>query len=276
MQSYSREASKFLLCFSVLITFFSSVSAAEFSNDCPAATQPDVGCWIFLRGPIVEGDSDRLLRALKSKPKRGDIFRSLVLESPGGDVAEALKLVRLVRDALLETRNVTVFETSKATAYTCASSCVLVLMAGVERLFSPINGGRLGLHRPSFSTETYSGKLASSDLAELQHQAMRNVREFLLSEGMQQRLIEEMMNRSSREIYWVDFFKDWLEVRRSAAWFDELRISRCKFDPTAEGKAVKAMVDGDKLNAVKAQGEALLSAPCVRALISEAQAKLRR
>ena len=149
-------------------------------------------------------------------------------------------------------------------------------MAGVNRNFYPMNGGRLGLHRPSFSAQTYAGSAPASDIADLQHQSMRYLREFLLSEGMPQRLVEEMMNRSSKEIYWVEFFKDWLEVRGSAAWFDEMLISRCNFDPAAEGRAVAAMFDGRKDDARIAHAEVIRAAKCTRSLILEAQSRLRR
>lgn len=261
----------------VLFIFLTPALAAEFSTSCPTPTQPNVGCWILLRGPIVQGDSERLWATLKSQPRGSDIYRYLLLDSPGGDVAEALKLTKIVRDALLETQNSAVVLTGllKSPAYTCASSCVLILMAGVQRNFSPNDGGRLGLHRPSFSAETYSGKSPPSDLAERQHQTMRYVREFLLSEGMPQRLVEEMMNRSSREIYWVDFMNDWLDVRSRAAWFDEMLISRCNFDPTAEGRVGKAMVEGNKTAESMARAGVLRSASCDRSLIREAQARLR-
>lgn len=261
----------------LLFTLLVPASAADFSTSCPTPTQPNVGCWILLRGSIVRGDADRLLTALKSQPRGSDIYRFLLLDSPGGDVAEALKLTKIVQNALLETQNSSVVLTGllKGPAYTCASSCVLILMAGVQRNFTPFDGGRLGLHRPSFSPETYLGTSLASDLAERQHQAMRYVREFLLSEGMPQRLVEEMMNRSSKEIYWVDFINDWLDVRSRAAWFDEMLISRCNFDPTAEGRVGRAMVEGNKTAESLARADVLRSASCARSLIRDTQARLR-
>lgn len=270
------EAIKKLTLLFLLFIFLAPATAADFSTSCPKPTQPNVGCWILLRGSIVQGDADRLLTALKNQPRGSDIYRYLVLESPGGDVAEALKITKVVRDALLETQNYAAFGLLGGPAYTCASSCVLVLMAGVQRNLTFFNGGRLGLHRPSFSAETYfSGKSLGSELAERQDQAMRYVREFLLSEGMPQRLVEEMMNRSSKEIYWIDFAKDWLEVRPRAAWFDEMLISRCNFDPTAEGRAIRASFEGNKAAESIAHADVLRSASCGRSLIRDAQARLR-
>lgn len=270
------EAIRKLTLLFLLFIVLAPASAADFSTSCPTPTQPNVGCWILLRGSIVQGDAVKLLTTLKIQPRESDIYRYLVLDSPGGDVAEALKLVKVVRDALLQTQNYDVITgLSKGRGYTCASSCVLVLMAGVERNGWTFKGGRLGLHRPSFSTEAYSTKSPASDLAERQHQTMRYVREFLLSEGMPQRLVEQMMNRSSKEIYWADFLNDWVEVRTLAAWFEEMLISRCNFDPTAVARAGKAAIEGNKAAENMARADVLRSAPCARSLIRDAQARLR-
>lgn len=60
--------------------------------------------------------------------------RRLVLDSPGGLVAEARGLVRLVRTHRLATEVVR----------TCASACTLVFVAGAPRALGP--EGRLGFH----------------------------------------------------------------------------------------------------------------------------------
>jgi hypothetical protein len=57
--------------------------------------------------------------------KRGDYIKTVVLNSPGGSVTDALAMGRLIRD-----RN---FATEVEPGKTCASSCPLVLAGGVER-----------------------------------------------------------------------------------------------------------------------------------------------
>lgn len=57
--------------------------------------------------------------------KRGDYIKTVVLNSPGGSVADALAMGRLIRD-----RN---FTTEIEAGKYCASSCPLVLAGGVER-----------------------------------------------------------------------------------------------------------------------------------------------
>ena len=103
MLRYVLEAVGKFMPFLFLCTFLVPASAAEFTSSCPSPAQPNVGCSIFLRGPIVPGDSAALMAILKIPPKGSDIYRWVRLDSPGGDVTEAIKLTKIVRDALLET-----------------------------------------------------------------------------------------------------------------------------------------------------------------------------
>jgi hypothetical protein len=57
--------------------------------------------------------------------KHGDYIKTVVLNSPGGSVADALAMGRLIRDKK--------FATEVETGQYCASSCPLVFAGGVER-----------------------------------------------------------------------------------------------------------------------------------------------
>lgn len=254
--------------------------SATFTSTCPKANGVNQGCEIYLHGQIIEGDVGRLTNVIKMPPTDGTVYRLLILDSPGGDVNEALLLTNVVRDALLQTANYSTSDMYLKSAerfptYICASSCVLVLMSGVERNFSNIHGGGLGLHRPYFSAKTYSENTHPSVIAERQHHAMQNAREYLVSEGFPDRLIEIMMNRSSKEIYWLTL-QDWAGVRTNAAWFEEMKISRCGFDPLAETRVVQAMETGNKKAEKAAMEEVIRTAPCVGSLVRNAQNQMRR
>ncbi|WP_434516313.1 hypothetical protein AB6Q56_06750 [Dechloromonas sp. ARDL1] len=111
-----------------LLGFCLTSHAANFSVTCPKSNELDVGCWIDLHGEIIEGDANKLLAIVSSKPKSTDIYRWLVLDSLGGDVAEALKLAKVVRDSMLRTQNFSAaprYENSGERVYVCASSCVI-------------------------------------------------------------------------------------------------------------------------------------------------------
>lgn len=275
---FNKKLLLFCLCFIACIA-----SAAEFNHSCPVLDGKEQGCQIYMHGEIVPGDSDRLLSVLKSTPPRNALFRQLVLDSPGGDVNEAFKISKLVQDALLETGNYSAVEmliaaakrTESAVGYTCASSCVIVLMSGTTRYLTDFKGGRIGLHRPYFNYKTYSENMPPSALADLQRKAMANVQEFLLAEGMPRSLIEVMMNRSSKEIYWLSNKIDIPYVRNTAAWFDEQKISLCSFDPLAESDAVEAINRNDRIAADKAGKRMAASSACVISLVNNAQQKIR-
>jgi hypothetical protein len=57
--------------------------------------------------------------------KHGDYIKTVVLNSPGGSVSDALTMGRLIRDSK--------FATEVEAGKTCASSCPLVFAGGVER-----------------------------------------------------------------------------------------------------------------------------------------------
>ena len=69
--------------------------------------------------------------------KRGDYIKTVVLNSPGGSVSDALAMGRLIRDRKLSTE-------VDAGKY-CASSCPLVFAGGVER--SAGDNAVIGVHQ---------------------------------------------------------------------------------------------------------------------------------
>ena len=86
------------------------------------------------RGTITPGTAARFVAELD---KRGDYVRTVVLDSPGGSVDDALAMARLVRQRRLDTR-------VEATAL-CASSCPLVFAGGVSRIAE--KGSAIGVHQ---------------------------------------------------------------------------------------------------------------------------------
>jgi hypothetical protein len=77
---------------------------------------------LMATGTITPGMADAFAAEIK---KRGDYVRTVVLNSPGGSVADALAMGRLIR----ERKYTTEVEAGKL----CASSCPLVFAGGVER-----------------------------------------------------------------------------------------------------------------------------------------------
>jgi hypothetical protein len=77
---------------------------------------------LMATGTITPGISDVFAAEIA---KRGDYIKTVVLNSPGGSVTDALTMGRLIRE-----KN---FATEIESGKYCASSCPLVLAGGVER-----------------------------------------------------------------------------------------------------------------------------------------------
>ena len=93
---------------------------------------------LVLQGPIDTGDAQKLRETLRRRPRDARIGR-VVLNSPGGSVAEAKDMARLVLQApapvLVPARGV------------CASACFLLFAAGRHKEAQP--GAMVGVHSAS-------------------------------------------------------------------------------------------------------------------------------
>jgi hypothetical protein len=89
---------------------------------------------LMATGTITPGISDAFAAEVA---KRGDYIKTVALNSPGGSVADALAMGRLIRE-----RN---FATEIEPGKYCASSCPLVFAGGVER--SAGDRATLGVHQ---------------------------------------------------------------------------------------------------------------------------------
>lgn len=80
---------------------------------------------VLLSGEITEGDADTLKASIKSANDTGKLVSGIRLNSPGGNLLEALKLADVVRFAKVAT--------NVAGNATCASACFLVYAAGATK-----------------------------------------------------------------------------------------------------------------------------------------------
>jgi hypothetical protein len=105
---------------------------------------------IVARGAIDGNESARLLSFLEEASSSGRAPRTLVISSPGGNMVSALRLgltlrqlgIRMVVGSIAQDA----FGQRSLGAGQCHSACVLVLMAGVDRVVIP--GSRVGVHSP--------------------------------------------------------------------------------------------------------------------------------
>jgi hypothetical protein len=157
---------------------------------------------IEMSGRIVPGDAKRLDELLD---KEGAIFGILALRSPGGDVAEAMKVGRLVRKRLLYTRAPSDGGNGKrycsiggspeaSSECVCLSSCFLIYAAGIHR-----TGNVLGLHRPRYD-EAFFAKLPLDEANKRYGAVIEQIRAYLVEMGVGDRYLDRMMRVSSSEM----------------------------------------------------------------------------
>lgn len=153
---------------------------------------------IMIEGEIVAGDYAKFEKMVMQ------IFNpeTVWLASPGGDLAEAMKIGRLARELKLSvwvpSKNGLFFPSieSKQNAV-CASACFFIYAAGVDR-----RGEILGIHRPYFSMVAYMG-MGLDEAAKKQSTAMKVSADYLKDMGVSSAVIERMNNIGSEKIVWL-------------------------------------------------------------------------
>jgi hypothetical protein len=126
-------ATRLIVSFLALAAFGEPVSAMEFKI---ISTTEGLRI-VSAAGPIVAGDTERLVVALLSADRDSFGYKRLSLSSVGGQVSEAIKMV-----AVMDQEKITTIVGPKAE---CASACAQILfLSGAHRFV--LEGGRLGLH----------------------------------------------------------------------------------------------------------------------------------
>ncbi len=150
----------------------------EPSSDCPVN-------YLKLKGAIERNDATAFLKVLnhvnlKNKNRSCYFGLQISLDSQGGDVDEAMKIGRIIRERELWT--LVEFDSR------CHSSCVLVLGAGVTR--SP--NLNVGIHRPYFVS--LERDLSTSAIQNLRKQMISRMKEYAAEMDLSDRLIDDMMS----------------------------------------------------------------------------------
>jgi hypothetical protein len=99
---------------------------------------------LMATGTITAGSSQSLAAEVG---KRGDYVKTVVLNSPGGSVTDALAMGRLIRERK--------FATEVEAGKYCASSCPLVFAGGVERRAG--NKSAIGVHQVAVNASDVLG-----------------------------------------------------------------------------------------------------------------------
>lgn len=191
---------------------------------------------ITLTGEIIPGDAERITRVFTAvKPTIPGLYlypTTIYLNSPGGDVAEAIRIADLVKTLRLSV--VTAPDGNGA----CASSCFLIYIGALDRRASGIdtlriegskgNLGPIGIHRPSFRVST-----GGLDGAEKQERIMSSMRTYLVKAGVGHILIDKMMAHASNDIYWLNA-EEIRSLGRFPPGVEEQLIAKCGYNARNE------------------------------------------
>lgn len=212
---------------------------------------------ISIVGNIAKGDVEQLRNAIRTQKYGLGVIN---LDSPGGDVDEAIRMTEMIKPLFVTTR-------VKPGKY-CASACTFIWLAGTPRMAVPKEsaqrlarqglseaGGIVGLHRPYLAN--------FSALTNNQSQVMKQIQSYLEAQMVPRRLIDVMMSRPSNDIYWLNS-KDFQELGEYRPEVEEFLINKCGYiratdsamnrDLTGE-QMVKAMTCSNKyLDEVRAKG----------------------
>lgn len=195
---------------------------------------------IYLEGEIQAGDFAKFQAAIsKAQPPL-----TLVLNSPGGDLSEALKIAELVRSSWITTEvtsGLPSFESSFAfnlidVPVVCDSACALIFSSGVVRLYQVQDeeNGRpvLGFHR-AFVDPTYNQNLSAADAQFLFEGATEAYTSALSKYGAPAGFIERVLETKSDQVLLVgadQFYAIYGDLRvfgDGIPWIEEYVSAKC-------------------------------------------------
>lgn len=111
-----------------------SITTAPKILESPLAITLSAGGELKLTGSIDPGSSQRFADEIAA---RGEYVETVVLDSPGGSVMDALEIGALIQEKALATKVVA--------GNLCASSCPIIFASGAERIASP--DAAIGVHQ---------------------------------------------------------------------------------------------------------------------------------
>ena len=179
---------------------------------------------VAISGPILEGDYKKLISIYNARV-RPNIF---TLHSPGGSVAEALKIGRFFRKyliAVIAPNDGSDDDQISNIHGRCASACALIFFGSVDR------AGEVGLHRPWTNDPKFAQ--LSPEMAANQHREMIGlVTDYLREMEAPESIIELMTSTGPSEISWVNT-TDMAKLKYPPSFIDWIRAT-CGDDPSQD------------------------------------------
>jgi hypothetical protein len=193
---------------------------------------------IEISGPIVAGDNDRFRRLVLSEIRSGHIISAIQLDSPGGDVDQALGMGRAIRQLNASTFAPSVRSGERVclkgsldsesredpSSCECASACSLIWVAGVGRL-----GDLVGVHRPRFDEDFYKG-LTPDEATKRYSQLFPKMSQYFAEMGVPEWLNGMMYSVPSSDMHYLTA-PELQQFTNSSPALGELIIARCHNAP---------------------------------------------
>jgi hypothetical protein len=227
--------------FGLMVVFAAYVLSGANSQAADIRVDPSRKQGAVLEGRIESGDFDKLKNFLLDGPGATEIY----LASPGGNLAEAIRIGRLLRLLKLSTVVPNKSLTNEAresagkkhglkntkTDYTCASACFFIFIAGIHRRDDSSGLVSLGIHRPSMSRADLR-KLGREKADAIDDRVRRAVDRYLDEMRVPPKYADEMFSIPPNGMRWIqneDFERDF------SGYIPELKIEVDKIcgDPTS-------------------------------------------
>lgn len=178
---------------------------------------------VLIEGVVEKGDSLKFAALALSGPG----VRAVYLASPGGDLAESMKIGRLVRALYLEAWAPFATESSLLKLgdkknNTCASSCFYIYVAGVKRI-----GSVLGVHRPYLPPEKYR-EVALPEAASAHANARKVVEKYFQEMGVPSSYVDKVMAVPSEKVEWLSERQVRADLEGFPAEIAEWMSANCK------------------------------------------------
>lgn len=148
---------------------------------------------LALTGTIDVGAAARFAAEVEA---RGDYVKTIALDSPGGSVADALQMGKLIRDKG--------FATSVAAGAFCASSCPLVFAAGMERTATAASA--IGIHQVYADLrqdDTISGLRAAGVAMSDAQKTTASITRYLLEMGVDSAVWLHALDTPPNQLYYL-------------------------------------------------------------------------
>ena len=182
---------------------------------------------VRIEGLIQEGDAERLATVLGKMVSVG----GFQVDSTGGNVLEAMRMASLVEGS----RSAVIVRKGGV----CASACFFLFISAQERIATGYEGkdgknpsasmlsrgSYVGVHRPYLGSRS---EVRDSSVTK-QEKLMKDVRSYLAGKNTPQNLIDEMMARSSNQVYWLTD-KDIETIGPFSPGVEEIYIKECGFN----------------------------------------------